>query len=303
MAPWPHRIDVGGLDARIGRSVPAVFLGVGVLFALALAATPFVDAPAATSLTLLGAWAVTAGTGLGGAAIAWRRPPPPGWGNHAVGVLGAVTVVATLLLVAEAGPTFVFALAAALVAFALVLLSLPWMAGLCGLALGSWMALAAAQAGGDDWTPRTMNLLAFCIVAIVVQATRINVRLRLQVLQAREAERAAEEHEMARIRQLNEQRRRIVNMTAHELATPLTPVMLDVQMLAKAQLDPEARRLADRLQRNLARLQQAIHVVVTAARKDEDAARVREDRALEALGQGPAEKASPPVLADAVVDA
>lgn len=266
MPPAPADDDAP-LDDMTRRSLPALFLGVGAFYLALAAAAPFL--PGRPTPVLHALWAVSAVLGVAGSAVLRLRPAPAGWGNHLAGMFGMAVLVDSLRLVAEAGPAFLYAIVITLAAFALVLLSLPWMAGLCAFALGGWLGLAWLAGGGPEWSPRTVSLLAVCVLALVVQATRIGLHRRLHQMQARDAEREAQRHELERTRLLNEQRRRIVRLTAHELATPLTPVLLQLHLLAQSDLPPEARKRLASLERNLERLRATVGRVVAAAQADE----------------------------------
>jgi signal transduction histidine kinase len=89
-------------------------------------------------------------------------------------------------------------------------------------------------------------------------------------MKALDAERVARQHELERENALSEQRRALLRATAHELATPLTPVLLDSAMLGRQDLPPQARGQWERLHRNLGRLQEAIARAIAAARQDGD---------------------------------
>jgi signal transduction histidine kinase len=259
-----------GLDATTRHGLPVIFAGVGGFYLLAAVVVPFLPQESRPDAGLIARWAGTAALGLVGAVVLRRWKVPTGWANPIAGVLGAVTVVNSLFLVDQAGPAFVFALVVALLAFALFLLSVPWMVGLVVLAMGGWLYLAYQAGGGPEWTPRTFNLTAIAFAAVAAQVMRVAMHRRLEQLKARDLLRIAQEAELARQRALLEQRRRIVRMTAHELGTPMTPVLLQAHLLGKGELSPEQRENLVVLQRNLDRLQGTIKKVVDAARADEE---------------------------------
>ncbi len=265
-----RRSLAAALDATTARALPAIFLGVGSFYLVALAAAPFVlDASLEAGFLLR--WALMAAVGFVGA---WRlrsRPAPAGWGNSLAGLLGFLAMANSLLLVDTAGPTFLIAPAVVVVAFSLFILSWPWVMGLAVFALTGWSLMAQAAGWGPDWGPRTFYVVAFCIVALVAQATRLGLHRRLEVLKARDLQRMAQENELAREKALSTQRGRIVRMTAHELATPLTPVLLQAHLLAQSELSPEQREHLDALRRNLDRLHQTVKKIIKAAKADEQA--------------------------------
>lgn len=258
------------LDATTRRALPVIFLGVGVMYLFIAMASPVLSEERLPA-SLLVRWYATAALGLVGAVVLWKRPAPVGWGNAIAGVLGAVVVLNSLLVIDVAGPEFLFALVVALVAFGLFLLSIPWVVGLCLLGLGGWAYLAQDAGWGPQWSPRLVNLVGFCVVAVVAQAMRVGLHRRLESLKTKEAQRVAQEHELARQKALAEQRRRIVRMTSHELATPMTPVLLQANVLARGDLSPKQRKNLEVLQRNLDRLKGTIDKVLAAAKADEAA--------------------------------
>lgn len=257
------------LDATTRRALPAIFLGVGTFYLVAVAVAPqLVDPP--PGFQVLARWSAMAAAGLGGAWLLRSRPPPAGWGNGLAGLLGLVTVANSLLLVQAGGPALLIAVAVVVTAFSLFLLSLPWMAAIVALALGGWSILASAAGWGPEWGPRSIYLAAFCVVALVAQSMRVGLHRRLEVLKARDLQRMERDNELARERGLYEQRRRLVRMTSHELATPLTPVLLQAHLLAGSDLTPAQRETLAVMQRNLDRLQATIQKVVKAAQADDE---------------------------------
>ena len=268
------------LDATLRRDIPLVFLGVGGFYLVLLVVTPWVAGPDLTA-GLLVRWAVTAAVGLSGAFLFRQWPVPSGWSNHVVGALGILVVLNSLAAVEAAGPAFLFAIVVALLAFALFMLSWPWVAALSALAMAGWLWLARQAGGGPEWVPRSFNLLAFCVLAVVVQVMRVRLHRRLLALKEREADQVRREEELRRAKVLAEQRRRMVRRTAHELATPLTPILLEAHLLAQADLPPEQREQVEVLQRNLERLRQVVQRAIKAA--DEEG-RVAEDEGMDLDG-------------------
>jgi signal transduction histidine kinase len=276
------------LDATMRRSLPLIFAGVGAFYLIVVLVTPFLSGgQPGPSRDLVARWIGTAAIGLLGGVLLRKYRPPVGWSNAFAGSLGILALVNSLYLIRAAGPAFQFALIVAVVAWALFLLSLRWVVAMCVLALAGWAALAADAGWGTEWAPRTFNLIAFCTVALVAQAMRLSLHRRLEVLKARDLERAQQEHELAREKALGEQRRRIVRLTAHELATPMTPVLLQADLLSRSQLTPEQRQNLDVLRRNLARLQETIKKVVAAAKADEEGKTVPELFGVGADGKPP----------------
>jgi signal transduction histidine kinase len=266
MAADPSR---AAFDAATRRALPVVYGGVGAFYLVLVGLSPFLGGAERPDPALVVRWALTGVAGVAGGALFLRRPAPEGWGNALAGALGAVAVLNSLALVDAAGPGFVFALTIALVAFALFLLSMAWTALLCALGLGGWLLLAWQAGGGPEWTPRTINLVAIVALALVAQAMRLGLHGRLEAMRQQDAERARQRHELEREAALGEQRRRILLRTAHELSTPMTPVLLEAHALARQDLPPQARHQLEVLQRNLERLKEAIASAIRAAKDAE----------------------------------
>lgn len=287
----PKQLDAA-LEATTRRAMPAIFLGVGAFYVIAILATPLLPPDSRAGPQLLARWAATAVIGLAGAYGFRRWPPRPGWANPAVALLGVATVLNSLFLVQQGGPAFLFAVLVAIVAFSLFLLSVPWLVGLASLAFIGWILLAHDAGWGPEWTARTFSVLAAGIVAFVTQSMRVGLHRRLEILKARDHLRLAREAELARERALGEQRLRIVRMTAHELATPLTPVMLQMHLLERSGLTPSQQQTFDTMQRNLERLQETIKKVVKAAQADEAASDYYEASSEHTLSPSPPSRPS-----------
>ena len=86
-----------------------------------------------------------------------------------------------------------------------------------------------------------------------------------QLEQARE-QASRQQWEIQRLRDMNDFKTRFLNIAAHELATPLTPMRIQVELL-EGQQDPEKRqRSLELLRRNFERLSRVIMDVLEAAR-------------------------------------
>lgn len=93
-----------------------------------------------------------------------------------------------------------------------------------------------------------------------------DVTERLRMQRERE-ERIATEAELERLRRTERFRTEFINSTAHELATPLTPLVLNVRALAAsaATLDDAQRRTVASMERNVLRLRNLVDDLVGAA--------------------------------------
>jgi PAS domain S-box-containing protein len=91
---------------------------------------------------------------------------------------------------------------------------------------------------------------------------------RKQAEQERDAA-ATQAHEAERLRELNDFKARFINIAAHELKTPLTPMRIQLALLRDvggAKLDDVQRRSLDVIARNLDRLNRLVEDVLQAAR-------------------------------------
>jgi len=95
-----------------------------------------------------------------------------------------------------------------------------------------------------------------------------------ELRQAREMERRQQE-EIARLQAVDEFRTGFINNAAHELATPLTPIQLQVSALRRSEHDPARMPRFDLVERNFARLQRIIKDLLDAARLQSDHLKVQ----------------------------
>lgn len=86
-----------------------------------------------------------------------------------------------------------------------------------------------------------------------------------RVLERRRAEEQLRDANQ-RLRRLNEARRQLLNMTAHELGNPLTPISIHLGLLRASVGDGEGSRSLDVLERNVARLRALVQDLLETAR-------------------------------------
>lgn len=93
--------------------------------------------------------------------------------------------------------------------------------------------------------------------------------------------RVAREKDLERVRDFDRLRSRFINMAAHELYTPITPIKLQVESLRKAaeagDLD-RANRSLDVIHRNVNRLHGVVHQILEVARIEAGRVSVRRER-------------------------
>lgn len=131
--------------------------------------------------------------------------------------------------------------------------------------------LNAVDAGAQDWFARE-RLTDAEFVSRVVAATIEVQRLRVDLAAAADGGRdaptiARQAQELEALKELNRSRMNLLNTAAHELSTPLTPVLLQIQILRQSgpmnQDQEDSLRILDR---NLARLEHLIRDILDVAR-------------------------------------
>jgi signal transduction histidine kinase len=187
------------------------------------------------------------------------------------------------------------------VCLSMLLLSWPWLLALLLASNALWALLVLRLPPSAAWTQYAFVLASATVISIVAHAVRLrNIRhlegLRILERQRREdlerAQRAA--HEVEAVRQVNQAKTQFINTAAHELSTPMTPIVLQVAVLRgqdTGNLTERQRHAVDVLARNVARLNALLHDVL-------DSARLQSDRFL--MAKAPTDLA--PLLAEAVAD-
>ncbi|MFO1533238.1 MAG: sensor histidine kinase [Thermoplasmatota archaeon] len=206
---------------------------------------------------------------------------------HAHTAAGLVALAALPYLLANlwvtGEPVFSSGLALWAMALSLIVLSWPWLLALLAVAGVAWGALAHelnARSPSPDWLQYAFVLAAAAVMAIVAHTVRLRTTRRLEGLRllerARrlELERAQETaREVGAVRRLNELKTHFINTAAHELATPMTPIVLQLQVLRddlEPGMTPEQRRSWQILARNLDRLRMLLQDVLDGARLQAD---------------------------------
>lgn len=227
-------------------------------------------APADAAVSLRIAWTGSSLAFLA-AALVLRRTPVPANRAHAFAAAIAAVVVSdgALLVYATGLASLTEALAITVVGFALLLFSEALTFGIVVAALAGW-ALAAGHAGWTrPWIPQGIGLVGASVVALVVQRMRVRAYSRIERLRRREVAHLAQEEELKRLREMDGFKGRLLNMVAHELATPITPLRLQLANIRAAQGDEGAQRrlqALETMERNLLRLSNVMEDVVLAAR-------------------------------------
>lgn len=169
--------------------------------------------------------------------------------------------------------------ALAIASLVVVALALSFVTGrqLFGVALGAWAIAAAAIVWGNlGRSPFTVPATADDPILIGSGLAAVTVGMVLlwqfgtQMTNA--VERATTAHTQLsaahqKLRGLDEMKSRFINSAAHELNTPMTPVMIQLRLLkATPQPDPQQARSVEVLERNLNRINGLVHEMLDVAR-------------------------------------
>ncbi|HUR62372.1 MAG TPA: HAMP domain-containing sensor histidine kinase [Candidatus Thermoplasmatota archaeon] len=180
-------------------------------------------------------------------------------------MMAAVVVAASLLLLAvTADPAMSIALYLTALGFGLILSSRVSLAAVTTACLLGWGILVALR-GDATWASRGIALTACCVIAHVSQEVRIRLYARLARTSAAAVAAAAEAERAGRLRAEMETKTAFIRLAAHELATPLTTVLIQARALAKKEdaLPDPMKRSARLLERNVQRLHHLVRDIIT----------------------------------------
>jgi signal transduction histidine kinase len=166
------------------------------------------------------------------------------------------------------------------VCLSLVVLSWPWLVGLLLLSNVLWAVTVVQLPPSPAWQQYAYVLATASVIAIVAHGVRLRTIRRLEGLRIAESHRRMEleraQHaarEVETVRRVNVAKTQFINTAAHELSTPLTPIVLQVRMLRKGPQDnltDRQRRHIEVLDRNVGRLSALLHDVLDSARLQSD---------------------------------
>jgi signal transduction histidine kinase len=224
-------------------------------FYLGLAGAALLLEPLRRHPVMVAAWA--AGglllLALAGTLPAWRP-------RHAerVGLLVALAVAAegVLLLAVTREPAMTVVLEISLLGSALVLYSRRHQAIATCATLAGWAGVAAA-AGGERWLFWGITLVAVAALAGLAQHARLTAHRHLEALRQAELSRLEARQTGRRRQQEAEFKAAFLQMAAHELSTPLTPLLLQTRILRMLGDggDPRRARSIESVDRSARRLQ------------------------------------------------
>lgn len=201
------------------------------------------------------------------AGLAWIGRPGLR-GQAAEGVLAAVVLVVTAasatLLVTTGAPELSLALYVIVLGFGLLAVS-RWtlMLAVAG-SLASW-AWAFAVWGGEEWHARGIALAACSIIAFVVHGNRVRMQRGLEETRRLEVQAGLRAQQAELGRRDAERKSSFMRLAAHELATPVTTMVIDARNLESEPLQGNARAAATRLARNVARVERLVRDLIALA--------------------------------------
>lgn len=187
------------------------------------------------------------------------------------------------------------------VCLSLLLLSWPWLLALLAASNVLWGVLVLRMPPSPAWSQYVFVLATSTVIAIVAHGVRLRTLRGLEGLRIAERQRGEEldrarlaARELEAVRQVNEARTRFINTAAHELSTPMTPIVLQIAALRRqdtGNLTERQRHALDVLERNVTRLNALLRDVL-------ESARLQSGRLQ--LAKAPCELA--PLLAEVVAD-
>jgi signal transduction histidine kinase len=216
-----------------------------------------------------------------GAWLAIRRGRVGGRHGHTAsgGILAVILPYLIAILWVTGQPLQSAGLALWQVATGVFLLSWPWTLALLAASDVAWGAAVLRLPNSPEWPQYAILLVSANVLALVAHGVRLGAYRRLEGLRVRdrrrqqELERAlAEARQAQELRRVNEMRTRFMNVAAHELATPLTPLLIQVRLLRSlaAQMQPDARKAVGILDRSLARLNGLVRDILDGSRLQSD---------------------------------
>ncbi|HUR64670.1 MAG TPA: HAMP domain-containing sensor histidine kinase [Candidatus Thermoplasmatota archaeon] len=288
------------LQASVAQSLRTMTLWIGGLFLLFAPLDALVSGPHGDALAVLD---LAIGALFLGIHLLIRRGLiRDGSAHTAMGVAAlAVLPYLTANLLITQDPVQSAGWALWQVGLSMLVLSWPWLIGLLAASNVLWAALALRMPPSPAWAQYIFILAGATAISIVAHGVRLrNIRHleglriteRLHREQLERAQRTA--HEVQGMRQANEAKTRFINTAAHELSTPMTPIVLQVRMLQgqdTSNLTERQRNSLAILGRNVARLNTLLHDVL-------DSARLQSDRFL--MEKAPTDLAR--ILAEAAAD-
>ncbi|HUR61322.1 MAG TPA: HAMP domain-containing sensor histidine kinase [Candidatus Thermoplasmatota archaeon] len=268
------------IQTVVGQTLRAVTAWLGPLL-LAFAPLDYFFSPAPAGHTLA---ALDVALGLFFALVfvlvrSGRIPPQATHAGMGIVVLAVLPYLVANLLVTH-DPVQSAGWALWQICLSLVMLSWPWMLGLLLVSNALWIGTVLALPPDPAFQQYGFVLATATTISVVAHGVRLRTIRRLEGLRLAEQARREElervqvtAREVETVRQVNEAKTRFINTAAHELSTPMTPIVLQLAMLRKepkGNLTPRQARSLDILERNVGRLNSLLHDVLDSARLQSD---------------------------------
>jgi signal transduction histidine kinase len=266
-------------------SVRSLTLWLAPMFALFAPFDWFASGPAGPVLALqdIALALVYAGLHL------WARRPDAERHAHLAGGLMAAAVLPYQLanLWVTGDPVFAAGLALWQVGIGIVLLHWGWVTALLAISNVAYGTVAwqlAPSNPSSDWVQYGFILVSATVIGLVAHGVRLRTIRRLEGLRLAERARRLEleqaqaaAREVEAVRRANELKTEFINTAAHELNTPLTPILLQMRLLRRSLADgtPEQSHALDIMERNLERLRELLADVLDSARLQADRLPIR----------------------------
>lgn len=250
------------MQAGLARSLRPLALGLGGFYVCLVGYWALLLRPAFPRLAV--AWGAAAAVMAG---VAWfGRPGLRGEVAEGVlaGVVLTVTAVSATLLVTTGVAELSLALYVIVLGFGFLAVSRWTLVLAVAGALASW-AWAFSVWGGQQWHARGIALAACCMIAFVVHANRVRMHRGLEATRRLELQTELRAHQAELGRRDAERKASFMRLAAHELATPVTTMVIDARNLESEPLQGKARAAASRLSRNVARVERLVRDLIALA--------------------------------------
>ncbi len=262
------------LDQVVLQSLRGLSLVTAVIFLLFIAADAFsLSGMAQRLLPVLDAVVAMACIGLH---LAIRRGLVPNPWAHAVGsgmmLIALLYLWIVLLLTDDSIQTSGQALW--VIVACIFLLSWRWTIFLVTVANVGWLLIVTTMPPSPDWLQFWLLLASSTAIGLVAHGVRLRTHSDLIRLGLAEQRQRRDLEEALRRARAGDQakasaqlRTRFVNDAAHQLSTPLTPLVIQASLLSQRapQLDPETQRSVASIERNTSRLRAIVARILEAA--------------------------------------
>lgn len=179
---------------------------------------------------------------------------PRGRNTAVLGAIALLTVLADLtLLETTRAPNLTFATGLTILGWGLLLTSTAWLALVVGSLCVGWLLIAGAEGFVAGWQVQGFLVLGTVVVAAIAHRVRVQRLFDQERAHQVAVQQAVQEARVERLLAEAQFRSRFLDLVAHELSTPLTPLVMDAHKLG-----PEHARIA----RNVERLDGVVRDII-----------------------------------------